>query len=92
MVEYFHKYTAMDEPNINTEVDRYVAWPGQALGYKMGQLEILKLREDARQKLGPNFDLKSFHDEILDKGPLPLDVLHEEVETWISEQVKTATK
>jgi uncharacterized protein (DUF885 family) len=86
MVEYFHKYTAMDEPNIQTEVDRYIAWPGQALAYKLGQLEILKLREDARQKLGHNFDLKEFHDQVLDHGPLPLDVLHSEVERWISDQ------
>ena len=92
MVEYFHKYTAMDEPNIQTEVDRYIAWPGQALAYKLGQLEILKLRDDARQKLGSNFDLKKFHDEVLDKGPLPLDVLHSEVESWIAEQSKRAAQ
>src|SRR6266536_5447506 len=88
MVEYFHKYTAMDEPNIQTEVDRYISWPGQALAYKLGQLEILKLREEARQKLGNKFDLRAFHDEVLDSGPLPLDVLHSQVEAWIAEQAK----
>lgn len=88
MVDYFHKYTAMDEPNIQTEVDRYIAWPGQALAYKLGQLEILKLREEARDKLGSKFDLRTFHDEVLDNGALPLDILHSEVETWISEQAK----
>jgi len=88
MVEYFHKYTAMDEPNIQTEVDRYIAWPGQALAYKLGQLEILKLRDDAKQKLGTKFDVKAFHDEVLGKGPLPLDVLDSEVEHWIAEQAK----
>lgn len=86
MVEYFHKYTAMDEPNIQTEVDRYIAWPGQALAYKLGQLEILKLREDARQKLGDKFDIRAFHDEVLSNGALPLNVLHEQVENWISSQ------
>jgi uncharacterized protein (DUF885 family) len=86
MVEYFHKYTAMDEPNIQTEVDRYIAWPGQALAYKLGQLEILRLREDAQQKLGKDFDIRAFHDEVLDSGALPLDVLHSRVEAWIATQ------
>jgi uncharacterized protein (DUF885 family) len=83
MVEYFHRYTAMDEPNIQTEVDRYIAWPGQALAYKLGQLEILKLREKARQELGAKFDIRAFHDEVLCNGALPLDVLDSEVNSWI---------
>jgi uncharacterized protein (DUF885 family) len=86
MVEFFHRYTAMDEPNVQTEVDRYISWPGQALAYKLGQLEILNLREEARQKLGSKFDLRSFHDEIVGSGPLPLDVLHSQVEKWIAKQ------
>ncbi|HET6178310.1 MAG TPA: DUF885 domain-containing protein [Candidatus Sulfotelmatobacter sp.] len=88
MVAYFHRYTAMDEPNIQSEVDRYIAWPGQALAYKLGQLEILKLREDAGNKLGSNFDLRAFHDEILENGALPLDVLDLEVTMWINSQAK----
>ncbi len=88
MVEYFHRYTAMDEPNIQSEVDRYIAWPGQALAYKLGQLEILKLREEARQKLGDRFDIRAFHDEVLGNGALPLDVLDSEVNTWIDSQAK----
>jgi len=88
MVEYFHRYTAMDEPNIQSEVDRYIAWPGQALAYKLGQLEILKLREEARQKLGDKFDIRAFHDEVLGNGALPLDVLDSEVNTWIDSQAK----
>jgi len=92
MVEYFHKYTAMDEPNIQTEVDRYISWPGQALAYKLGQLEILKLRDEARQKLGNNFDLRAFHDEVLGNGALPLDVLDAEVRGWIQQsQPRQAT-
>jgi len=86
MVEYFHKYTAMDEPNVQSEVDRYISWPGQALAYKLGQLEFLKLRAEAQQKLGAKFDIKRFHDEALDSGPLPLDVLHARVEAWIAKQ------
>jgi len=88
MVDYFHRYTAMDEPNIQTEVDRYISWPGQALAYKLGQLEILKLRQEAREKLGDKFDLRAFHDEIVGSGPLPLDVLDSHVKPWIAEQAR----
>jgi uncharacterized protein (DUF885 family) len=88
VVEYFHRYTAMDEPNIQNEVDRYIAWPAQALAYKLGQLEILKLREETHQKLGTKFDLREFHDEIIGSGPLPLDILDSKVEAWITEQMK----
>jgi uncharacterized protein (DUF885 family) len=88
MVEYFHRYTAMDEPNIQNEVDRYIAWPGQALAYKLGQLEILKLRQEARQRLGSKFDLRAFHDEVIGWGPLPLDVLDSKVEAWVADQSK----
>ncbi|HEX3353326.1 MAG TPA: DUF885 family protein [Terriglobales bacterium] len=86
MVDYFHRYTAMDEPNVQSEVDRYIAWPGQALAYKLGQLEILKLREEARQKLGDKFDLRAFHDQVVGQGPLPLEVLHQQIEDWIASQ------
>jgi uncharacterized protein (DUF885 family) len=84
MVDYFHRYTAMDEPNVQTEVDRYIAWPGQALAYKLGQLEILKLRENAKRQLGGKFDIRAFHDAVLGNGALPLDVLDEEVTAWIN--------
>lgn len=84
MVTYFHRYTAMDEPNVQSEVDRYIAWPGQALAYKLGQMEILKLRNDARQKLGDKFDIRVFHDAILENGALPLDLLDSEVTAWIN--------
>jgi uncharacterized protein (DUF885 family) len=88
MVAFFHRYTAMDEPNVQSEVDRYIAWPGQALAYKLGQLEILKLRESARQKLGDKFDLRAFHDEVLGNGALPLDVLDSQVNAWIDARRK----
>ncbi len=86
MVDFFREHTAMDEPNIQTEVDRYIAWPGQALAYKLGQMEILALRAQAKKDLGPKFDIRAFHDEILDAGPLPLDVLHIRVTKWIADQ------
>ena len=69
---FFHEHTAMDEQNIQTEVDRYIAKPGQALAYKLGQLRILELRERAKRELGPAFDIRAFHDEILAAPPFRL--------------------
>ncbi|MDE1175072.1 MAG: DUF885 domain-containing protein [Edaphobacter sp.] len=88
MVDYFHEHSAIDETNIQSEVDRYIAWPGQALGYKMGQLKILELRKKAETELGPKFDLKGFHDTVLDSGALPMDVLEQQVDAWIAAQKK----
>jgi uncharacterized protein (DUF885 family) len=86
MVDYFREHSALDETNIQSEVDRYIAWPAQALGYKMGQLKILELRDKAKVALGAKFDLKAFHDEVLDSGALPLDVLERRVDAWIAAQ------
>jgi uncharacterized protein (DUF885 family) len=86
MVAYFHRYTAMDEPNIQTEVNRYIAWPAQALAYKLGQLEILKVRQYAKDQLGTKFDIRAFHDELLGGGALPLDVLDQRVHAWVDQQ------
>ncbi|HEY6448351.1 MAG TPA: DUF885 domain-containing protein [Acidobacteriaceae bacterium] len=83
MVDYFHAHTAMDDTNIGSEVDRYIGWPGQALAYKLGQMEILALREQAKRELGSKFDIRKFHDAVLDDGPLPLDVLREQVRAWM---------
>ena len=90
MVAYFHRYTAMDEPNIQTEVDRYIAWPAQALAYKLGQLEILKLRQYAKDQLGPKFDIRAFHDELLSGGTLPLDVLDQRIRELVDKQKSTS--
>jgi uncharacterized protein (DUF885 family) len=86
MIDFFHEHTAMDDQNIATEVDRYIAWPGQALSYKTGQMKILELRERAQRELGSKFDVRAFHDAILDQGPLPLDVLETKINGWIKEQ------
>ncbi len=86
MVDYFHEHTAMDDTNIASEVDRYIAWPAQALAYKMGQMKILELRERARRELGDKFDIKAFHDAVLAEGPIPLDVLDQQITAWIAEQ------
>jgi uncharacterized protein (DUF885 family) len=86
MVDYFHAHTAMDDTNIGTEVDRYIGWPAQALAYKLGQAEILELREQAKRELGAKFDIRKFHDAVLDQGPIPLDVLRGQINRWIAEQ------
>jgi len=91
MVDYFHDHSGMDETNIQSETDRYIAWPAQALGYKMGQLKILELRDRAKTALGAKFDLKAFHDVILDSGALPLDILEKQVDAWIAAQKAALT-
>jgi uncharacterized protein (DUF885 family) len=86
MVDFLHEHSSEDEPNVQAETDRYIAWPAQALGYKLGQLEILKLRARTQTELGSRYDIRAFHDEILDGGAMPLDVLDTRVTEWIAEQ------
>jgi len=90
MVDFFHQHSSEDEPDIQAETDRYIAWPGQALGYKLGQLDILRLRDKAQKELGSKYDVRAFHDEILNGGALPLDVLDARVDAWIAAQRTTA--
>jgi len=86
VVDFFRKSGAVDEPTIQSETDRYIAWPAQALSYKLGQLKIRELRERARKELGSKFDIRKFHDEMLDGGTLPLDLLEARTDKWIAQQ------
>ncbi len=86
MVDYFHAHSSIAEPDVQAEVDRYIAIPSQALGYKIGQLKFLELRDKAQKALGAKFDIRGFHDTILDSGALPLDVVEQRVDAWIASQ------
>jgi uncharacterized protein (DUF885 family) len=86
VVDFFRKSGAVDEPTIQSETDRYIAWPAQALSYKLGQLKFRELRDRAQKELGPKFDIRTFHDEMLDGGTLPLDLLEARTDKWIAEQ------
>jgi len=91
VVDFFHDHSAIDEAEVQSETDRYMAWPAQALGYKIGQLEILKLRQYSKDQLGDKFDLRSFHDEVLSGGALPMDVLSARIHEWVGQQKTQAS-
>jgi len=88
-IEYMIAKTGMTEPEVTREIERYVVWPGQATGYKVGQLAMLRMRERAKRELGDAFDIKGFHDVLLMNGGMPLAVLEEAVSEWIA-RVKPA--
>ena len=90
MITFFRENSNEDEPDVQAETDRYIAMPGQALAYKLGQLKILELRTRAEKELGPKYDIRAFHDEILDGGALPLDVLDSRTTAWM-QAVKAGT-
>ncbi|MDQ6769689.1 MAG: DUF885 domain-containing protein [Gemmatimonadota bacterium] len=84
VLQFFRDHSSINEAGIQAETDRYIAWPAQALAYKVGQLTILRLREKARQALGDKFSISSFHDELLSAGALPMDVLEQRMNDWIA--------
>ncbi len=90
-ITYMTENTALSEHNITAEVDRYIGWPGQALAYKTGELAIRRLRAQAEEALGEEFDVRSFHDRVLEAGSIPLPLLEERVEEWIELELAEAT-
>lgn len=83
-IDYLASHTALSLHEVETEVDRYISWPGQALSYKLGEIKIVELRARAERELGPKFDLRAFHDHVLALGSVPLPVLEQQVDAWIA--------
>ncbi|RMF56369.1 MAG: DUF885 domain-containing protein, partial [Calditrichaeota bacterium] len=88
-IDFMLENSALTRKNVENEVDRYIAWPGQALAYKIGQMKIRELRTRAEEELGERFDLRAFHDLVLSAGAIPLDILTRRVENWIAQQKKS---
>lgn len=89
VVDFFHDHSGIEEVDVQSETDRYIVWPGQALGYKIGQLKILELRDYARKELGAGFDIRKFHDQVLGAGALPMDVLEKHIKDWVADEKRT---
>jgi uncharacterized protein (DUF885 family) len=86
---YMLENTALSEPNVRTEIDRYISWPGQALSYKIGEIKIKELRARAEKALGDKFDIRAFHDALLAHGSVPLFILERNVDTFIRSQLES---
>jgi uncharacterized protein (DUF885 family) len=87
-IKYLADHTALSQHEVETEVDRYISWPGQALSYKLGELKILELRQLAEKELGAKFDIRKFHDAVLETGSVPLPVLEDHIKAFVAEQAK----
>jgi uncharacterized protein (DUF885 family) len=92
VVDFFHDHSGIEEVEVQSETDRYIVWPGQALGYKIGQLKILELRDYARKELGTGFDIRKFHDQVLGAGALPMDVLETHIKQWVADEKMKQTR
>ena len=92
VLQFFRDHSSINEAGIQSETDRYIVWPGQALGYKIGQLTILRLRAEAQQALGERFSIRDFHDEVLGAGALPLNVLEQRMRAWIARRAAVSVK
>ena len=91
-IDYLAGHTALSQHEVETEVDRYISWPGQALSYKLGELTIRRLRAEAEAKLGPKFDIRGFHDTFLDMGAVPLNVLEDQMHAWMAAEAAKPEK
>jgi len=87
-IDFFRENTSKTDQDITVEVDRYIVWPGQALAYKIGQMKIRELRTEAEKELGSKFNVRTFHDAVLEQGAVPLDLLQAHVEEWIAKESK----
>ena len=83
-IDYMKNNTALSEHNCVAEIDRYIGWPGQSLAYKTGELAIRRIRLEAEQRLGERFDIRAFHDKVLEAGSIPLPLLQSRIEEWIA--------
>jgi len=88
-IDYFLANASKNEHDITVEVDRYIVWPGQALAYKIGELKLKELRAYATRELGEKFDIRQFHDQVLDNGALPLDLLEQRIKAWAATAKKS---
>jgi uncharacterized protein (DUF885 family) len=91
-IAYFSEHTGLPMQTAVAEIDRYIVWPGQALAYKTGQLKIRELRTRAEKELGTNFNVRAFHDTVVDEGALPLDLLETRVDAWIAQEKAKSAK
>ncbi len=89
-LEYLMSHTVVSEAEAQGEIDRYISWPGQAPSYMIGRLEILRLRSDAQQQLGAKFDIREFHDRVLENGCVPLEFLRSNIKLWLASKVTSA--